>query len=291
MNSPSLQQYLDRLPHRPYCSDDLSTGLLIRAKAQAVLHRYIQHNQPQMQGWLVFDIDKKEAPAAAADAGLPAPSISVINRSNRHAHFLYGLATPVCKSDIARRHPLRYLASIEAAYRSALAADQGYSGLISKNPLHPDWDVLQGREQLYDLQELADYVDLSLYADKRRRLPSIGLGRNCNLFDSLRFFAYRKVAEYRAAGSYDRWLADLATRAEGYNSDFPRDQGGPLPLSEVRATVKSVGRWTWHNYRGRMTDAEFSARQAVRGKIGGKKAMLKRWGDTPDMPSLLWEND
>ncbi|MGL5666833.1 MAG: replication initiation protein [Shewanella sp.] len=58
---------------------------------------------------------------------------------------------------------MRYAAAIEAALREKLGADRGYTGLICKKPLHPSWRVTTFQHYLYDLNWLADYLDLSSY--------------------------------------------------------------------------------------------------------------------------------
>ncbi|BDN90433.1 hypothetical protein KAM471c_42480 (plasmid) [Aeromonas caviae] len=47
---------------------------------------------------------------------------------------------------------------------------------------------------------------------------------------------------------------------------FGREQGGPLPHSEIKATAKSIARWVWN----RFTPAGFSQVQAHRGAKGGR---------------------
>lgn len=274
--------FRERLPKRPYCTNDLESGLVVRPAEQAAEYRYIQHNPPVYKSWLNFDIDRRGAIYAAEDADLPAPTLIVENPANHHAHLLYGVAIPVCISPAGRPEPIRYAGAVDVAFAEALGADRGYSGLICKNPLHPGWIVHHGPELLYDLGELAEYVDLRPYRDKRKKLPSYGLGRNCTLFDRLRFWAYRNVDICRA-GSYEEWMRLVERQAEHYN-DFE----SPLPWPEIKATAKSVGKWTWHHYSGRFDDALFAKIQGAR----GKKGMAQRWGEKPDSTTqaLLWED-
>ena len=125
MVKPAIQAaaFVERLPRRPYCTDDPAQGLLIRSQATALAYRHIQHNPPPHVSSLVFDIDHPEGYAAWREAGLPTPHWISINQSetldeqgNSHrgrAHIGYLLATPVARTNAARQKPLRYLAAIE----------------------------------------------------------------------------------------------------------------------------------------------------------------------------------
>ncbi|WP_350563263.1 primase C-terminal domain-containing protein, partial [Psychrobacter sp. CAL346-MNA-CIBAN-0220] len=64
---------------------------------------------------------------------------------------------------------------------------------------------------------------------------------------------------------YDRWLEAVLTRADAYNN---KEFTSPLPYSEVRATAKSIAKFTHKNF-----SAEgFSAWQARQGAKGGRKS-------------------
>jgi len=143
--------------------------------------------------------------------------------------------------------------------RSLLEADPGYSGLICKNPLNPHWLINQWEYNLYTLDELADYLDLSPYKNKRKPLPDYGLGRNCTLFEKLRAWAYKAIRQ--GWPSYDQWLNACLDRAIGYNAQFST----PLDLAEVKHTAKSVAKWTHQRFKA----GEFSAIQSARGTKGG----------------------
>ena len=60
VKSVSQASFLERLPHRPYCTDDPAQGLLIRSQATALAYRHIQHNPPPHVGTLVFDVDRAD---------------------------------------------------------------------------------------------------------------------------------------------------------------------------------------------------------------------------------------
>lgn len=252
------ETFLARLPRRPYCSDDLTTGLRIRPAETALRHRHIQPNAPLAVSWLVFDLDYALAALAWEKANLPPPTVSMVNPENGHAHLAYGLVTPVATGDAARDAPIRYAAGIQAAYRASLGADNGYAGLIAKNPFHPTWRA-HWVNKLYDLGELAEYVTLP------KRLPArehSGLFRNCSLFDELRAWAYQWVRVYKKNGAtQSQWRDAVSGQAERLNQfDVP------LADSEVHAVAKSVAKWVWQ----RFSDDAFSALQSARGKLGGR---------------------
>jgi len=225
----------EHLPDKPYFTDNPFLGLQIRKKTEALKARYIQANGPTHLYWLIFDLDLCGAALHWDHVGAPAPNITVKNPDNGHAHLIYGLVVPVRTAPDGKSSPLRYAASVENALREKLGADPGYSGLICKNPLHSHWHVKEWETHLYSLDWLADYLDLSPYADKRKRMPDYGLGRNCTLFERLRLWSYRAIRQ--GWPDYDQWLRAVEQRAAGYNTQFQN----PLQANEVKHTAKSVG--------------------------------------------------
>ena len=185
-----LETFKNNLPQKPYCTDDLSFGLKIRPAELAIKKRYLQYNKPTDLRWFVYDIDRPTAHFDWYDCKVPSPNITVMNRQNGHAHLFYGLEVPVHMQTTAKKNPIRFASSIDVSLIKSLEADEHFAELICKNPFNDFWDTKVWREASYDLAELADSLDLSAYKDERIRLPEIGLGRNCNLFDSTRFYAY-----------------------------------------------------------------------------------------------------
>lgn len=259
-----LELFATALPAKPYCSDSLDFGLLIRQAKQAIHKRYIQHNKPTEVHWLAFDCDYPNAIEITNEGNFPTPNIAVLNPVNGHSHLLYGLEIPVHRTAVARAKPLNYLAKIEYALREGLKADCGYSGLIVKNPLNSHWLTYELNPNSYDLPELADW--LALPTKLPAKAQTIGLGRNCTLFERLRRVAYAEVLTHRISGTYEGFKAFLLVQAMALNS-FP----SPLPLNEIRSTALSVAKWTWTKYTGRVSDEEFSQIQAHRGRQGGLK--------------------
>ena len=142
LNAGQPDIFLGRLPTHPYCSHpdgDLSRGLKIRGQRWARTRPHIQVNPPWARAFVVCDVDHGNGQRAWIDADLPLPYWNAINAANGHAHTSWALDAPVLLGDHDRQAPMRYLQAIESAMREALGADEGYSGLVTKNPLHKDW--------------------------------------------------------------------------------------------------------------------------------------------------------
>ena len=240
MEAP-LTQYRDRIPWHGYGTDDLKHGLRVYPAEALLQKQVVQHNAKHSVSWLVYDIDSETSHNDWQDVNAPPPNIVAINRTNGHAHLFYGLERPIHNYHNASAKALRYMAAIDIALTVKLDADPGYAKLVSKNPVHDRWLVIVPRNDLYSLDELASWLDLKRYTDRRRKLPTEGLGRNCTLFENLRQWAYSERRKEQQYLSEDLFIEACRWRALSINADF----NPPLPHAEVRATARSVARWTW----------------------------------------------
>lgn len=254
----------DRLARRPYCSNDPKKhGVYRLSTSLAMGHSHIQANARVMFYRLVFDVDYAGAVFSAEDANLPQPSWVAENPSNGHAHIAYELEIPVCTSDRGRAAPIRYLASIENAYRRALQADPAYGGFICKNPLSQSWRTQRGRAEPYTLDELAEYVDTRTRRTKKE-VCETPVGRNVTLFDRLRVWTYKNIRNYSSSEEF-RFGCSMQVLVL---NDFET----PLSENECKHIAKSVAGWTWKNFDVAASDRRFSKLQAYRGSLGGVAA-------------------
>lgn len=259
-----LDKTLTPLPNRPYCADDLADGLRIRPLEAAKQYRYLQINPPAHAYYLIFDVDRPMAAFAWEDCGVAPPNFATINLENGHAHLIYKLETPIVTSDHGRLEPLRYLASIERAYRIELAADVGYSGLVTRNPYKHRTLCIHERE--YDLGELADWLKRDLGEYQEKEIVVSGFGRNVTLFDTTRHWAYKAIRLYRSerrSRLRSAWETEVLNYSHGVNSEFTT----PLNYSEVKATAKSIAKYCWR--LDPKAERNFLQRQAERGRLGG----------------------
>lgn len=232
--------------------------------------------------WLGFDVDRPGAAIDWSDRNAPAPTLTITNPENGHAHLLYALETSIRTAPDGKMKPLRYAAAVENALRKKLDADAGYSRLICKNPNHAHWKIAVWQPELYTLDWLADSLDLSAANDKEI-VADYGLGRNCTLFDKTRKWAYRAIRQ--GWPEYDQWLKACYERACAYNLQF----SAPLDENEVHGISKSIAKWTSIKF----TEVSFnsyikcthsSAVQSIRGRKGGK--ISKGGGRKVDAESL-----
>jgi hypothetical protein len=250
------------LPWTTKATDRFVDGVYRVPIADAKRMREIQLDP---EGWLTalkFDVDGPDAATRWIDAGLPRPNFITIRPENGHAHYVYMLAAWV-EVDPTKR-ATQYLAAVERGMAAALGADMRYTGALVHNPLCSDaWNVHVGRDEPYLLDELAQHVDMHIPIRRTRyNSADSGVGRNVNLFERLRLWAYRAAARGRAGG-FAAWHDAVAERCAQFNH-FPDHPKGNLPASEVRSIAKSVARWVWAKYAPREPDAETIARRRER---------------------------
>lgn len=102
------------------------------------------------------------------------------------------------------------------------------------------------------MDELADYVDLPTRSHwgNGPDLDSVSHSRHCYLFEKLRFYAYSIVNKERDEGCYEHFFRLVEAYAHNHNNFTKHGFSVDLSFSQVKATVRSVARWTWNNYTG-----------------------------------------
>ncbi|QLJ17427.1 replication initiation protein (plasmid) [Pseudomonas putida] len=245
----ALTRVLEEAPYLARCSDN-KTAALVRPRDHAIRFPYMQINRRGMVSWLIFDLDHENS-LIWDSAGLPAPNFVVRNRANGHSHLYYAIA-PVCTTEKARDKPIMYMKAIYEAFALRLQADPDYhSGPVAKTPGHRWWITTEYHNHTYDLGELAEYVDLQLPPwPTGPKLEDLPHSRHCILFEQLRYYAYSTVNREREKGSLETFSRLLESFAHNRNRFARNGFSENLPLSSIRATVRSVARWTWMRYSG-----------------------------------------
>lgn len=271
MIAEQLKTFEENLATKPYCTDNKDYGLLIRPKASAIKKKYIQHNKPTSVKFLVFDIDYAGVAEYIGDNHLPPPNFIAYNKKSGRSHVYYILETEVYTVENARRLPLEFLSAIQYQLCVVLLADHGYTGFVCKNPFSEEWEVQFFRRQTWTLGEFQEWITLPARVPPKAKRQ--GIGRNCDLFEGTRKVGYSLVDSFRGIGNRQGFLDAVLEYARKYNQkNFPV----PLNDSEVRATAKSIARWTWRKYTGKkVINAAFIAGQSAQGKKSGETRRAK----------------
>jgi hypothetical protein len=230
----------DNLSDKPYCSNDFTYGLKIRPKKTAFSrYAYLQLNNHWSDTYLIFDVDRSGAALAWDDADILAPTFITINRQNGHAHLVYELITPVWKN--ASEKPIKWLKSIKRDLTEILGADTGFTGLISKNPNHSRWDVLDfgGRNELVELSESAEVALLrSPRPPKALHDKFTGEGESNFLFNGGRFYGYWIG---RQCANWD----ELRDRLSTHLSNLCISRNEPIRRRRIEYMAKYIADWVW----------------------------------------------
>lgn len=272
-------------PQRPLCGPSKSGPYKRRERAAALSESpYIETNPTCIQSLIITDVDAGDVAGLAQLVGLPPESWAVRTRNAvGSGHIGYALATPVVLTDAAHRRPINLLARVEWGIRDVLGGDTAYAGRIMKNPVSPGLfqDTLWPQDvsfPTYTLRELAsalsDLGALPSPGDPRPRQS--GVGRNVDLFDRTRTWAYRAIKRYWNSG-FSEWSEVVHAKARILNLDLEREGRIPLPDREILHLARSISKWVW----SRFTPESFSEIQAQRvSKRWGKEVALKRLNDT-----------
>jgi len=263
------------LPLWPLASDDLRAGVYRMSRESALGRRYIEANPQAISNLLVVDIDHDDALTRSLwNRQSWIPNAVVENPTNGHAHAVWALQEPVTRTEYASRKPLAFAAAVTEGLRRSVDGDQAYSGLITKNPIHDAWEASWLTDHLYELDELREHLETAGFMPspswtRTRRKKPVGLGRNCDIFESARSWAYREVRNHwgDSAGLHDAITMYVHT----LNADYSE----PLRHSEATAIAESI--WRWITTKSRMWrdgaavyEATFTLIQSARGKKLGK---------------------
>lgn len=264
------------LPLRPLCTNDFIEGVYRQPRVRALEgYRYIEANPKSISDLLVVDIDDEDARTLALwGHARMMPNVIVENPVNGHAHAVWALAAPFSRTEYARRKPLALAAAVTEGLRRSCDGDKGYSGLMTKNPLHQSWASELVTDHLYDLDELREALeetgDMPPASWKRtQRRNAIGLGRNCHLFETARTWAYREVRHHW--GDPEGLRAAISAEAHRMNAELFAE---PLPHAEVEQIAKSIHKWLVTKSRmwrdgAAVYEATFVTIQSARGTKSG----------------------
>ena len=229
---------------------------------------------------LVLDVDGSNAlyriVEAVEKAEILTPNWTVTRKGSGGTHAVWNLERPVHRGEAARKGPLKYLARVSEFYADTLRADSGYVGVLSHNPMAqahgPEFVTNWLHRDAYSLPELGEVIP---FGWRRPTVSRTGVGRNCDLFQSL----------IRWAGCPENRENDCLAAAHVINQSFDI----PLPHAEVASTARSV-----HCYRLRWIakGAYFTQEQrTLWGTMRGiKSGEARRKGTALEHDRAPWES-
>ena len=259
------------LPIFPMASDDFLEGAYKMVRGEALQRRYVQANPEALSNLLVVDIDHPDAAlrALSNQNNHPMPTALVENRHNGHAHAVWALLEPITRTEYAKRKPLAYSAAVVEGLRRAVGGDSGYSGFMTKNPVHDHWETQWLTEDLRSLRQLEVELRENMPPKQwRRNRKPVGLGRNCTIFETARTWAYRELRKH--FGDPTGLSTAIHGQVHALNAEFTES----LPHSEAKGIATSIHRWITAKSRmwqdGPATyEATFTTIQSNRGRKSG----------------------
>lgn len=246
------RHFVESLAHHPVAGN-AKNKMLHHDREAAQGMAYVSPDLPYLIQWMKIDIDdptknggkKRRGEAHTCtrwiDADLPQPHFIVTTKDNTGSHYLYGLALPVHRGNGSRPQPRALFASIVTGYTRALMADGGYIGTTIKNPMNSRWQTITADLPLYSLHTLQNALP-PIAQRLLRKGEALSEGRNCDLFDHARFWAYNEVHAAHRAGSYEAWLKAVSSECRANNV-----YAVPLPRREVASVAQSVASYCWRN--------------------------------------------
>ncbi len=235
-HSAPIQRFIASLGKKVFCTSDFERGLRLLPRDHALRHTHVSLNQI-LRRYIVIDVDYEGGALAYEEVGLE-PTIILTNPVNAHAHLLYELQSPVGFSEQARYGPQAFFLALQRGMTAAMGGDLSYVGLVVKNPLSHHWRMTCC-DVRYSLTDLADYCDPISPYEAEVNDCNVG-GRNTDLFDHVRLWAYKAVKGY---GNFSDWEIEVRNTCEMHNDCFDT----PLPYSEIKSTAKSIAKWTWRH--------------------------------------------
>lgn len=288
------------MPSHPYVAgpDRIITGRV--PKAETNKHEYVQVNPRDLIFNMIFDLDADKAVEDWYDniPFLPAYFVGKRRRGKIvRPHAIVKLRNPVDLrkwSQACLYYAIRQRLQELLTFGDTCILDDG-DKVTTKNPNCGHWDVVLGEDRLWTLHELRDVLQMakpdeldksdmiSVYrragnyfdADKAKQ------GRHCMLFESMRGLAYMHKKNCASQEELFQYVYREAIQFDAMNN-----RHSPLKPSQIKATARSIAKWTWRYFtgHGHFRDINFGVcrdlmrpgmtlrqRQAIGGKYGAEQ--------------------
>jgi hypothetical protein len=216
--------------------------------------------------YIAIDLDNEDAysnvQSLVLGKKLPQPTILIKNKDNGKCHLFYELErgvvninhknyVPNPETHQSKIRQYQFYKIVRTGLNKYLEGDNAFISNLVKNPFREDlYDVEVNNVvlPLGKLKEFGQYAPV-LFLKPKSRTGSRSLEdmcgeggekRNCELFNTTRFYAYNSVASHEDKEAFSQDIIDYTNEL---NSRFSK----PLGIREVRDTVKSIVNYCWRN--------------------------------------------
>lgn len=249
-----LEEFYNNLPNKPYFAYD-NYIKCIRPKKHVKEYSHIQYNHPQIQKYIVVDLDKTAIDIL--DTPLK-PNLLIVNKNNAKGHAFFRLKSFVPITPKSRMQPQKTLRLITHSINNYLfdngGADHRFSGQLAKNPWVGDdrYHILSYNNEPWDFEDFFENIPSEFIKMNRpqkivvdqKELEAVAVGeRNYFLFNKIRFEAYKLKAKIGNPDAFHEAVEDYANKCNGLISV-------PLGYGEINQIVKSISKWVWLTYDG-----------------------------------------
>ena len=255
-----IRTLYENLPAKPFFSYD-NYIKQVRPKKFIKEYSHLQYNHPQIQKYIVIDLDKTAI--NILDTNLK-PNLLILNKKNGSGHAYFKLKSFVSCTPNSRMQPQKTLRLITHSINNYLAepcgADNRFSGQLAKNPMVADvndrYRVLSFNDDEWDFEDFFENIpDQFIKMNQpekividQKELECVAIGeRNHFLFNKVRFESYKLKNRIFAESDFYEAVEEYANKSNGCLVN-------PLEYGEINSLIKSISNWTWLKYDG--TDAK-----------------------------------
>ena len=230
----SLEMFQKLLPPKIKCANEGEYKFAhFRKKERALQFEMIIPNHCNTMGILTLDMD---IPIDHYNIS-PQPNIITYNKGNPRSHLMYFLETPVHANPNSSSKARKYCQSVYNGLIASLGADPSYNQQFTKNPLHEAYRAFPMHDRPWSLEHLCEYVEP---LNEKPKADVVGFGRNCDIFDTTRQWAYKAIRDYKSS-TYDNFYAFVLNHCHGLNKPLY----APLSNPEIKDIAKSIAGWVW----------------------------------------------
>lgn len=228
-------------------------GRWLRAKWQDIVTnprgiKRIQYNTSNFKRYIIVDVDHENL-FKFEDTNIPKPNFVVKNKNKEGGH-LFWVLDRVCTSE----YYIKLWRDIQKYFSTVLDGDLKNVGSIGKNPYNDlDFEYIEIYPYYYTIKNLHSFVipaekkeqdELPFFKDYKsvnKHEKIVSTGRNVDLFNTSRVFAYQLIKENTDPINFKFTLLNKMKEENKKFSD-------PLHTKEVIDTYKSIVKYCLKNW-------------------------------------------